>query len=169
MWEKEEREHSDHGIRRQPWCKYFLWLDEHIAGLGVGVTRYLGHEQILHGEEHHWNKDMEKRIRLLEKRIEGLEVKKNPIGWSICVIGAGGLKIFCFGMNFEGLGREVLLTIDGTLPGTLLGGVVVGAGGLNGVTVAPGVGITSVDLVNLDGAGATFAGFGAAAPVTCTQ
>ncbi|RYR06377.1 hypothetical protein Ahy_B06g086111 [Arachis hypogaea] len=71
---------------RQPWCKYFLWLDEYIAGLGVGVTRYLGHEQILHGEEHHWNKDMEKRIRLLEKRIEGLEVKKNPIGWSICVM-----------------------------------------------------------------------------------
>ncbi|RYR24537.1 hypothetical protein Ahy_B02g058039 [Arachis hypogaea] len=119
---------------RQPCCKYFLWLDEHIAGLGVGVTRYLEHEQILHGEEHHWNKDMEKRIRLLEKRIEALE-----------------------------------LTIDGTLPGTLLGGVVVGAGGLNGVTLAPGVGITSVDLVNLDGASATFAGFGAAALVTCTQ
>nr|XP_025607248.2 uncharacterized protein LOC112698035 [Arachis hypogaea] len=71
---------------RQPWCKYFLWLDEHIAGLGVGVTRHLGHEQILHGDEHYWNKDMEKRIRLLEKRIEGLEVKKNPIGWSICVM-----------------------------------------------------------------------------------
>ncbi|RYR53675.1 hypothetical protein Ahy_A06g028885 [Arachis hypogaea] len=63
-----------------------MWLDEHIAGLGVGVTRYLGHEQILHGEEHHWNKDMEKRIMLLEKRIETLEVKKNRIGWSICVI-----------------------------------------------------------------------------------
>ncbi|RYR76616.1 hypothetical protein Ahy_A01g001207 isoform E [Arachis hypogaea] len=63
-------------IVRQPWCKYFLWLDEHIAGLGVGVTRYLGHEQILHGEEHYWNKDMEKRIRLLEKRIEGLELLK---------------------------------------------------------------------------------------------
>ncbi|RYQ93589.1 hypothetical protein Ahy_B09g099851 [Arachis hypogaea] len=58
---------------RQPCCKYFLWLDEHIAGIGVGVTRYLGHEQILHGEEHHWNKDMEKRIMLLEKRIETLE------------------------------------------------------------------------------------------------
>ncbi|RYQ78918.1 hypothetical protein Ahy_Scaffold8g108394 [Arachis hypogaea] len=42
---------------RQPCCKYFLWLDEHIASLGVGVTRYLGHEQILHGEEHHWNKE----------------------------------------------------------------------------------------------------------------
>ncbi|RYQ89973.1 hypothetical protein Ahy_B09g096332 [Arachis hypogaea] len=71
---------------RQPCCKYFLWLDEHIAGLGIGVTRYLGHEQSLHGEEHHWNKDMEKRIMLLEKRIEALEVKKNPIGWSICVM-----------------------------------------------------------------------------------
>ncbi|RYR42050.1 hypothetical protein Ahy_A08g038495 [Arachis hypogaea] len=72
--------------KRQPWCKYFLWLDEHITGLGVGITRHLGHEQILHGDEHYWNKDMEKRIRLLEKRIEGLEVKKNPIGWSICVM-----------------------------------------------------------------------------------
>ncbi|RYR78202.1 hypothetical protein Ahy_A01g002933 [Arachis hypogaea] len=54
----------------------FLWLDEHIAGLGVGVTRYLGQEQILHGEEHHWNKDMENRIMLLEKMIEVLKVKK---------------------------------------------------------------------------------------------
>ncbi|RYR19238.1 hypothetical protein Ahy_B03g063960 [Arachis hypogaea] len=58
----------------------FLWLDEHIAGLGVGVTRYLGQEHILHGEEHHWNKDMENRIMLLEKRIEALEVKKIQLG-----------------------------------------------------------------------------------------
>ncbi|RYQ92116.1 hypothetical protein Ahy_B09g098253 [Arachis hypogaea] len=65
---------------RQPCCKYFLWLDEHIAGLGVGVTRYLGQEQILHGEEHHWNKDMENRIMLLEKMIETLEVKKIQLG-----------------------------------------------------------------------------------------
>ncbi|XP_020975896.1 uncharacterized protein LOC110270802 [Arachis ipaensis] len=71
---------------KQPYCNFFLWLDEHIAGLGIGVTRHLGQEQILHGEEHHWSKDMENRIMLLKKRIEALEVKKNPIGWSICVM-----------------------------------------------------------------------------------
>ncbi|RYQ95992.1 hypothetical protein Ahy_B08g091415 [Arachis hypogaea] len=71
---------------RQPYCKFFLWLDEHIASLGVGVTRYPGEEQIFYGEEHQWNKDMENRITLLEKRIVAIEVKKIPIGWSICVM-----------------------------------------------------------------------------------
>ena len=60
-------------------------------------------------------------------------------------------------MNFDGFGREVLLTIDGALPGSLHGGVVVGAGGLNGVTVAPGGAITSVDLVTMRGDGAAVA------------
>ncbi|RYQ89438.1 hypothetical protein Ahy_B09g096087 [Arachis hypogaea] len=71
---------------RQPCCKFFLWLDEHVAGLGVGVTRYLGKEGILHGEEPLRMKEMENKMLLLEKRIEALEVKKNQNGWIICVL-----------------------------------------------------------------------------------
>ncbi|RYR52532.1 hypothetical protein Ahy_A06g027436 [Arachis hypogaea] len=117
---------------------FFLWLDEHVAGLGVGVTRYLGQEQILHGEEHLRMKDMENRILLSEKRIEALEVTWScSLGdfLSCCFLHCARLLLnqWCrwpedllLWSEFDGFGREVLLTISRTLPGALHGGLYLG-------------------------------------------
>ncbi|RYR28776.1 hypothetical protein Ahy_B01g052946 [Arachis hypogaea] len=101
-------------------CPFF----KHIARLGMTDTRYLGEKEIGDVEEHHEKQDMKNRITFLEKNIVALEMKKNPIG------GAGGLKIFCFGLNFDGFGRLVSLTMDGAFPEGLNGRLEVGAGGL---------------------------------------
>ncbi|RYQ90665.1 hypothetical protein Ahy_B09g096697 [Arachis hypogaea] len=71
---------------RQPYCKFFLWLDEHVAGVGLTETRYMGEKEFVDVEDYHGKQDIEMRITCLEKRIIALEIKKNPIGWCICVI-----------------------------------------------------------------------------------
>ncbi|RYQ91184.1 hypothetical protein Ahy_B09g097087 [Arachis hypogaea] len=71
---------------RQPYCKFFLWLDEHIAGLGLIETKYMGEKEFVDVEDYHRQQDMEMRISCLEKRILALEMKRKPIRWCICVI-----------------------------------------------------------------------------------
>ncbi|RYR61056.1 hypothetical protein Ahy_A04g018158 [Arachis hypogaea] len=69
-----------------PFYKVFLWLDEHIARIGMTETRYLGKKKIGDVEEHYGKQDMKIRITYLEKRIIVLEMKKNSIEWCIRVI-----------------------------------------------------------------------------------
>ncbi|RYR49452.1 hypothetical protein Ahy_A07g035955 [Arachis hypogaea] len=71
---------------RQPYCKFFVWLDEHIAGLGLTATKYMGEKESVDVEDYHRQQDMEMRISCLEKRILALEMKRKPIRWCICVI-----------------------------------------------------------------------------------
>ncbi|RYR25474.1 hypothetical protein Ahy_B02g059260 [Arachis hypogaea] len=61
---------------RQLYCKFFLWLDEHIARLGMTETRYLEEKETGNVEEYHGKHDMKIRITCLEKRILALEMKK---------------------------------------------------------------------------------------------
>ncbi|RYR53661.1 hypothetical protein Ahy_A06g028872 [Arachis hypogaea] len=65
---------------RQPHCKFFLWLDEHIAKFGLSDSRDRGEKEFGDGEEHQWKQDMENTINFLEKRIVALELKKTQQG-----------------------------------------------------------------------------------------
>ncbi|RYR26064.1 hypothetical protein Ahy_B02g060215 [Arachis hypogaea] len=71
---------------RQPHCKFFLWLDEHIGRLGLSDSRFQAENKLGDVEEHEWKHGMEKKINCLEKRIVALESKKNPIRWCMYVI-----------------------------------------------------------------------------------
>ncbi|RYR45496.1 hypothetical protein Ahy_A07g031330 [Arachis hypogaea] len=71
---------------RQSYCKFFVWLDEHVAGLGLTATKYMEEKEFVDVEDYQRQHDMEMRISCLEKRILALEMKRKPIRWCICVI-----------------------------------------------------------------------------------
>ncbi|RYR04828.1 hypothetical protein Ahy_B06g084606 [Arachis hypogaea] len=133
-------------------CPFFISLELSDSG-------FQGEKEFGDVEEHQWNHDMENKINCIEKRIEALEWKKNPIRWCIYVI----LIVLIAAI----LSRAVPVTIDGAFAGGLKGWFKVGAGGLPLVTVGLGGPNTIVDLVTLLGTVFTFVALGPAPLGTC--
>ncbi|RYR40378.1 hypothetical protein Ahy_A09g046133 [Arachis hypogaea] len=71
---------------KEPHCKFFVWVDEHLAKIGSNCcicdSRDLGekHVEIVEEEE-----ELDHRMTVLEEKIVALEKKKNPLAWCITV------------------------------------------------------------------------------------
>ncbi|RYQ92045.1 hypothetical protein Ahy_B09g098148 [Arachis hypogaea] len=72
---------------KEPHCKFFVWVDEHLARIGsngcISDKRHLGEIQIEVVEE---KEELDHRMAVLEEKIIALEKKKNPLAWCIGVI-----------------------------------------------------------------------------------
>ncbi|RYQ94476.1 hypothetical protein Ahy_B08g089393 [Arachis hypogaea] len=71
---------------KEPHCKFFVWVDEHLARIGsngcISDKRHLGEKQVEVVEE---EDKLDNRMTVLEKII-ALDKKKNPLAWCIGVI-----------------------------------------------------------------------------------
>nr|AEL30348.1 unknown [Arachis hypogaea] len=65
---------------RQPYCRIFLWFDEHIARIGMTETRYLGEKKIGDVEEHHGKTGHGNQDHMLREEDNSFRDEKNPIG-----------------------------------------------------------------------------------------
>ncbi|RYR34225.1 hypothetical protein Ahy_A10g048972 [Arachis hypogaea] len=76
---------------KEPYCRYFIWLDEHLKKIRAVEFEALGAvdeaERVAIEEQLLRNKDIEKKIEELERKLLSIESKKKLSLWYIIVIG----------------------------------------------------------------------------------
>ncbi|QHO34237.1 uncharacterized protein DS421_9g265220 [Arachis hypogaea] len=75
----------------EPHCKFFVWVDEHLAKIGSNCCicesrHFVGKHVEVVEEEEEKEDELDHRMAVLEEKIIALEKKKNPLALCICVI-----------------------------------------------------------------------------------
>ncbi|XP_020997197.2 uncharacterized protein At4g04775-like [Arachis duranensis] len=76
---------------KEPYCWYFMWLDEHLKKIKAVEFEALGAvdeaDRVAIEEQLLGNKDIEKKVEELERKLLSIESQKKLSLWHIIVIG----------------------------------------------------------------------------------
>ncbi|MED6133552.1 hypothetical protein PIB30_029244 [Stylosanthes scabra] len=80
-------------------CKFFLWLDQHAAKLGMVAESKSVKEDEVDTDEHFWRLIVENRVSELERRIAYMEKKHSMKFLFVCVLALSMVVGLYFGSH----------------------------------------------------------------------